>query len=83
LGSGYERVTDIATPGVVDPANAAYIGNRPDITVWGFALSAMQVPTVLFVQGHYNHVDYGNNIVGAVNGYWGQASTNAKPADQC
>jgi len=79
---GYEQVHDIATPGVVDPANIAYVGNKPDITVWGFALSAMHVPTGLFVQGHYNHVDYGNNIVGAVSGYWGQASTNAKPADQ-
>jgi hypothetical protein len=78
---GYERVTDIATPGIVDPANVAYIGNRPDITVWGFALSAMHVPTGLFVQGHYNHADYGNAIVGAASGYWGQASTNAKPAD--
>jgi hypothetical protein len=79
---GYERIQDIATPGVVDPAAVNYVGNKPDITVWGFALSAMHVPTGLFVQGHYNHVDYGNSIVGAVSGYWGQASTNAKPADQ-
>src|SRR5215475_12407764 len=79
---GYERITDVATPGVVDPAAVNYVGNKPDITVWGFALSAMHVPTGLFVQGHYNHADYGNNIVGAVSGYWGQASTNAKPADQ-
>jgi hypothetical protein len=79
---GYERVTDIATPGVVDPANVAFTGNRPDITVWGFALSAMHVPTGLFVQGHYNHADYGNAIIGAASGYWGQNATNAKPADQ-
>ena len=56
---GYERVTDIATPGVVDPNNVAYTGRRPDITAWGIALSAMHVPTGLFIQGHYNAADFG------------------------
>jgi hypothetical protein len=79
---GYERVTDIATPGVVDPNNVAYTGNRPDITVWGFAPSAMHVPTGLFVQGHYNHADFGGQIIGAPSGYWGESTTNKKPADQ-
>jgi hypothetical protein len=79
---GYERVTDIASPGVIDPNNIAFIGNRPDITVWGFALSAMHVPTGLFVQGHYNHADFGGNIIGAPSGYWGESTTNKKPADQ-
>src|SRR5499427_9365440 len=79
---GYERVTDISTPGVVDPANAAFTGNRPDITVWGFALSAMHVPTGLFVQGHYNHADFGGNVIGAASGYWGESTTNKKPANQ-
>src|SRR5215471_17625224 len=79
---GYERVTDISTPGVVDPANAAFTGNRPDITVWGFALSAMHVPTGLFVQGHYNHADFGGNVIGAPSGYWGESTVNKKPADQ-
>jgi hypothetical protein len=52
-------------------------------TAWGFALSVMRVPTGLFVQGHYNHVDYGGKIIGAPSGYWGEtASTNAKPTDQ-
>jgi hypothetical protein len=79
---GYERVTDVFTPGVVDPAAINYVGNKPDITVWGFALSGMHVPTGLFIQGHYNHADYGGRIIGATSGYWGEASTNAKPADQ-
>src|SRR5499433_2230185 len=79
---GYERVTDIFTPGVVDPANVAFTGNRPDITVWGFALSAMHVPTGLFVQGHYNHADFGGQVIGAPSGYWGESTTNKKPADQ-
>jgi hypothetical protein len=78
---GYERVADIATPGVVDPANVAFTGNRPDITVWGFALSAMHVPTGLFVQGHYNHADFGGNIIGAPSGYWGESTTHKKPGD--
>jgi hypothetical protein len=78
---GYERVADISTPGVVDPANIAYTGNRPDITVWGFALSAMHVPTGLFVQGHYNKADFGGNVIGAPSGYWGESTTNKKPAD--
>ena len=78
---GYERVTDIFTPGVVDPANVAFTGNRPDITVWGFALSAMHVPTGLFVQGHYNHADFGGQVIGTASGYWGETTANKKPAD--
>jgi hypothetical protein len=79
---GYERVTDIFTPGVVDPANVAFTGNRPDITVWGFALSGMHVPTGLFVQGHYNHADFGGQVIGTASGYWGESTANKKPADQ-
>ena len=79
---GYERITDVATPVTVDPAAAAFTGRRPDITVWGFALSAMHVPTGLFVQGHYNHVDYGGQVIGAASGYWGESTTNKKPTDQ-
>jgi len=81
-GIGYERVTDIATPGVVDPNDDAYIGNEPDITAWGFALSVMHVPTGLFVQGHYNHFDFGGRVIGAPSGYWGESTVNKKPADQ-
>jgi hypothetical protein len=78
---GYERVADIPTPTSLDPTNIAYSGNRPDITVWGFALSAMHVPTGLFVQGHYNHADFGGNQIGGASGYWGESTTNKKPAD--
>jgi hypothetical protein len=79
---GYERVMDVATPGVVDPNAAAFTGRRPDITVWGFALSAMHVPTGLFVQGHYNKADFGGNVIGAPSGYWGESTVNKKPGDQ-
>src|SRR5689334_16762170 len=34
---GYERVTDVATPSLVDPTNIAYTGRRPDVTAWGIA----------------------------------------------
>ena len=76
---GYERVTDIFTPGVVDPNNVAYTGRRPDVTAWGFALSAMHVPTGLFIQGHYNAADFGGNVIGARSGYWGEAPSSRSP----
>src|SRR5262245_48501677 len=81
-GIGYEHVTDIATPGVVDPNNVAYIGNEPDITAWGFALSVMHVPTGLFVQGHDNHFDFGGRVIGAPSGYCGESTVHKKHADQ-
>jgi hypothetical protein len=75
---GYERVRDVATPGVVDPNNVAFNGPAPDVTAWGIALSAMHVPTGLFVQGHYNGVDFGNVAPGAPSGYWGQGAAGVK-----
>ncbi|HSR79759.1 MAG TPA: hypothetical protein VLL28_03180, partial [Hyphomicrobiaceae bacterium] len=79
---GYERVTDIASPAIIDPANAAYTGAKPNITVWGIALSAKHVPTGLFVQGHYNAADYGGKDIGAASGYWGESTVNKKPTEQ-
>jgi hypothetical protein len=79
---GYERITDVATPSLVDPTNVAFTGRRPDVTVWGFALSAMHVPTGLFVQGHYNAADFGGRVIGAASGYWGESTVFKKPADQ-
>jgi hypothetical protein len=75
---GFDRVTDVATPAVVDPTVAAFTGPKPDITVWGIALSAMHVPTGLFLQGHYNAADYGGLAPGAPSGYWGQSAAGAK-----
>jgi hypothetical protein len=76
---GYERVTDIATPAApVAPGAAAFTGPRPDITVWGGALSFMHVPTGLFIQGHYNTVDFGDIAPGAASGYWGQGTAGPK-----
>jgi len=78
---GYERITDIATPVTVDPTDVAFTGRRPNITARGFALSAMHIPTGLFVQGHYNAADYGGEIIGAASGYWGESTRHKKPVD--
>ncbi len=75
---GYERVTDIATPTTVNPTDVAFTGQRPDITVWGGALSVMHVPTGLFIQGHYNAVDFGDRATGAASGYWGESTLRKK-----
>ena len=59
-------MTDVATPATLDPTrrhSTGFIGRKPDITSWGVALSAMHVPTGLFVQGHYNAADYGGQIM--------------------
>ena len=74
---GYERVTDIATPTTVNPTDPAFTGPRPDVTSWGVALSVMHVPTGLFIQGHYNAVDFGDVAPGAPSGYWGQGPQSA------
>ena len=82
---GYERVTDVATPAVFTAAGAApgildpaFLGRKPDITSVGIALSAMHVPTGLFVQGHYNATDYGGSVLGAASGYWGETTVHKK-----
>jgi hypothetical protein len=74
---GFDRVTDVATPAVVDPTAANFTGPAPNITVWGGGLSAMHVPTGLFVQGHYNKVDFGGTP-GAASLYWGQSTASDK-----
>jgi len=78
----YEHATDVASPGVIDPGNIAYIGRPPNVTAKGLALSAMHVPSGLFLQGHYMAVDYGGEIIGAASGYWGESTVHKKPADQ-
>jgi hypothetical protein len=79
---GYEKIKDRSTPTTIDPTVAAFTGPTPDQSVWGFALSAMHVPTGLFVQGHYNHVDY-NAPFNVNSGYWGSTGgATQKPSDQ-
>ena len=83
---GYEKVKDRATPTTLDPTAVNFTGPAPDITVWGFALSAMHVPSGLFVQGHYNHADFNsplNPAGNAASGYWGSSGgATQKPATQ-
>ena len=85
-GVGYEQVKDRATPATLDPTAASFTGPAPDITAWGFALSAMHVPSGLFVQGHYNHADFNaplNPAGAAASGYWGSSGgATQKPATQ-
>jgi hypothetical protein len=79
---GYEVVRDRSTPATLDPTNVAFTGPAPDQEVWGFALSAMHVPTGLFVQGHYNHIDY-NAPFNVNSGYWNSGGgATQKPASQ-
>jgi hypothetical protein len=57
-GIGMEQVRDKFTP---DVANILYDSAvRPAVNAYGGGLSVMHVPTGLFVQGHYNWIDYGN-----------------------
>jgi hypothetical protein len=71
-GIGYERSTDRATPATLDPTAAFWISALPDIRAWGGGISAMHVPSGLFVQGHWGTTDYnqGGHIA---NAYWGSA----------
>jgi hypothetical protein len=79
---GYEHATDIATPGIEDPANVAYTGRRPDVTGWSLALSVMHLPSGIFAQGHYIGVDFGGDIIGAPSGYFGETTVHKKPNHQ-
>jgi hypothetical protein len=79
---GYDKITDRQTPTTLDPTSAVFIGLAPNQEVWGVALSAMHVPTGLFVQGHWNHVDF-NAPTNVNSGYWGSGGgATQKPADQ-
>jgi len=71
-GIGYERATDRATPATLDPTGAFWVSALPNIQAWGFALSAIHIPSGLFIQGHWTAVDYneGGHIA---NAYWGSA----------
>jgi hypothetical protein len=71
-GIGYERSTDRATPATLDPTGAFWVSALPNIQAWGFALSAIHIPSGLFIQGHWTAVDYneGGHIA---NAYWGSA----------
>jgi hypothetical protein len=65
------------------PANQA--GPAPDVTAWGAGLSFLHVPSGLFVQGHYIHVDFDEfdpTTVAPGNGFWFQNKAGRIPADQ-
>jgi hypothetical protein len=79
---GYEKIRDRSTPATLDPTAPFFTGIAPNLTVWGFALSAMHVPSGLFIQGHWNHVDYDapNHVL---SGYWNDGGgATQKPSTQ-
>jgi hypothetical protein len=89
-GVGYEKIDDCVTPAAFagSPLVAAQggapggycVGGKPDIAAWGAGLSLMHAPSGLFVQGHYNAIEYGNpTAAGSL--YWGHNATNKKDAN--
>ena len=44
---------------------------RPDGDAWGFSLAGLHVPSGLFAQGQYMHVEF-NNAGSTTSGYWGE-----------
>ncbi|MGE3067041.1 MAG: hypothetical protein AB7K67_15765 [Hyphomicrobiaceae bacterium] len=75
-GIGWERVRDFATLATIAGPTPK---NDPGLDAWGGSLAFMHVPTGLFLQGHYMAVDFN---AGGLSGYWGQANTNRKDANQ-
>jgi hypothetical protein len=76
-GIGYENSRDRATPVLLDPTNAAFIGPKPDVKAFGGSLAVLHVPTGLFAQGHYMAADY-NDPNHIANAYWGSAGGGTK-----
>jgi hypothetical protein len=68
----------VASPGVIDPANIAYVGNPPNIREAGANLSVLHKSTGLFAQGLFGISHFGGSIIGAPSGYDNQLSVNRK-----
>jgi len=65
------------------PANQA--NPAPNVNAWGAGLSGLHVPTGLFLQGHYIHVDFDESqptTPGPGNSWWAQSSAGRVPSDQ-
>jgi hypothetical protein len=75
---GYERIADVASPGVIDPASVAYVGNPPNIKEVGANLSILHKSTGLFAQGSLGISHFGGSIIGGPSGYDNQFSVNRK-----
>ena len=74
-GIGYENSRDKASPTFFNQDAATvgtYAGSSPDTSAWGMGLSAMHVPTGLFLQGSYIAASYDSLVLG--DGYWGTSS---------
>jgi hypothetical protein len=72
-----------ANPPGFGPANQ--FNPAPDVNAWGVGLSGLHVPTGLFLQGHYIHVDFDENdptTAGPGNSWWAQGGAGRIPAEQ-
>jgi hypothetical protein len=98
-GIGYEHYGQVAAqqnctsapPGGPCEFNAAGFGPAnqanpaPNVNAWGAGLSGLHVPTGLFLQGHYIHVDFDENsptTPGPGNSFWAISGAGRVPADQ-
>jgi hypothetical protein len=76
-------VTTCANPPGYGPANQ--FNPAPNVDGWGIGLSGLHVPTGLFLQGHYIHVDFDEDdptTPGPSNSWWGQNASGRIPAEQ-
>jgi hypothetical protein len=96
-GIGYEHYGQVAAQqnctltGATCTLNAPGFGPAnqfnpaPNVDGWGVGLSALHVPTGLFLQGHYIAVDFDENdptTPGPGNSWWGLNVQGRRPADQ-
>jgi hypothetical protein len=77
----------VPATGAPCPGPADLTKTAPNVNAWGVGASALHVPTGLFVQGHYIHVDFDENNDFSFNGsstnaWWSQTSPGRIPAEQ-
>jgi len=71
-GIGYESIRDRATDTIFDPS-ITFTGPDPDIRSWGGSVAVLHVPSGLFVQGHYQAVNFGSAPLVA-SGYYNEVT---------
>jgi hypothetical protein len=84
-GIGYEHYSQL--PALADPNSGPnnLLNPNPDVNAWGAGASVLHLPTGLFAQGHYIHVDFDQDsptTVAANSTFWGQSSQGRRPAEQ-
>jgi hypothetical protein len=69
-GIGFEQIRDTNLGAAVDPTVYFAPINEPKTRAWGGGLSLLHVASGLFIQGHYQAVEYGFALS---DNYWGNA----------